>query len=48
MATETKGRRKVYFTKGDGKAYSKDLRDPSVSAGKFSKKSRGVISKINN
>ena len=25
---EVKGKRKIYFTKGTGKVYSKDLRDP--------------------
>lgn len=42
MAGETKGKRKTFFTKGTGKAYSKDLRDPIVSARAFSKRSRGL------
>lgn len=46
MAGEKKGKRKIFFTKGDGKAYSKDLRDKMVSPGTFSKKSRGVIAKV--
>jgi hypothetical protein len=46
MAGETKGKRKTFFTKGTGKAYSKDLRDPVVSSGMFTKRIRGLKSKI--
>jgi hypothetical protein len=45
MAGEKKGKRKTYFTKGTGKAYSKDLKDPSVSGGRFTKRSRGLNAK---
>lgn len=48
MAGEIKGKRKTFFTKGDGKAYSKDLRDSVVSSGRFTKRSRGTKAKINN
>ena len=48
MAGETKGKRKVFFSKGTGKAYSKDLRDPIVSAGSFTKRTRGFNSTVNN
>lgn len=43
---EVKGKRKIYFSKGTGKVYSKDLRDPVVHPGKFSKKSRGLKATI--
>ena len=41
-----KGKRKIYFSKGTGIVYSKDLRDPVVHPGKFSKKSRGLKATI--
>ena len=40
MAGETKGKRKVFF--------SKDLRDPIVSAGSSTKRTRGFNSTVNN
>ena len=43
---EVKGKRKIYFSKGTGIVYSKDLRDPVVHPGKFSKKSRGLKATI--
>lgn len=46
MAGEKKGKRKIFFTKGEGKAYSKDLRDRMVSPGLFSKRSRGLFARI--
>lgn len=45
MANDVKGKRSVFFSKGTGKVYSKDLRDPIISPGKFSKRSRGVKAK---
>ncbi len=48
MAGEIKGKRAVFFSKGEGKVYSKDLRDKIVSPGKFTRRSRGVQAKIAN
>lgn len=46
MAGESKGKRKTFFTQGTGKVYSKDLRDPIVSARNFSKRARGITAKV--
>lgn len=46
MADTSKKKRKIFFSKGIGKVYSKDLREPIVSPGKFTKRTRGFNAKI--